>query len=303
MLPTKLNHEITRVVIPVAGLGTRFLPFSKTVPKEMLPVVDTPSILLLAEEALGAGFKEIILVQGRGKQSIEDFFDISYELEHILLKKNKYDLISRVENVRNRINIVSIRQKKPLGLGHAVLTAQSIIGNSPFAVMLGDELLNSSQDLSNLKRVHNETGISSVSVMEVPVEDTDKYGIISFEEDDHHRMKVTGLIEKPSPPNAPSRWALPGRYIFNSKIFDYLRETAPGVGDEIQLTDAMNKLAAEEGLYAIPIESKRYDLGSKLGFLKANIEYGLSDPQIAQDLSLYIQSLSKAMEKATTSAF
>lgn len=287
------GSSIRKVLIPVAGLGTRFLPFSKTVPKEMLPIVDTPSILLLVEEALEAGFHEIILVQGRGKHSIEDFFDVSYELEDTLMRRNKYNLLSRVAEIRDKVSIISVRQKQPLGLGHAVLTGRSIIGDEPFAVMLGDELMSNSTELLRLKNSYLENGISTVSVMEVPMSEVSKYGVIEPQTcADTGRIFIKNLVEKPPTEKAPSNWALPGRYVFSPKIFDYIEEVSPGAGGEIQLTDAMVKMAQNEGLLAMPIRSKRYDLGDKFGFLKANIEYGLIDPQISQQLKSYLQEIS-----------
>lgn len=287
------GSSIRKVLIPVAGLGTRFLPFSKTVPKEMLPIVDTPSILLLVEEALDAGFHEIILVQGRGKHSIEDFFDVSYELEDTLMRRNKYNLLSRVAEIRDKVSIISVRQKQPLGLGHAVLTGRSIIGDEPFAVMLGDELMSNSTELLRLKNSYLENGISTVSVMEVPMSEVSKYGVIEPQTcADTGRIFIKNLVEKPPTEKAPSNWALPGRYVFSPKIFDYIEGVSPGAGGEIQLTDAMVKMAQNEGLLAMPIRSKRYDLGDKFGFLKANIEYGLIDPQISQQLKSYLQEIS-----------
>lgn len=281
-----------KALIPVAGLDTRFLPFSKTIPKEILPIVDTPSILLLIEEAANCGFNEIVLIQGRGKHSIEDFFDISYELEDILSKKNLLNLLDRVTSIRNRVSIVSIRQKKALGLGHAILTGKTVIGNEPFAVMLGDELISNSNELLKLKKSFLETGLSTVSIMPVQNNEVSKYGIIAPRYCNiSGRIYIDNLIEKPSPNRAPSNLALPGRYVFSPKIFDYLSHTQPGINGEIQLTDAMIELAQKDGLLGVMLESKRYDLGDKFGFLKANIEYGLRDAQISEQLKKYIGDL------------
>lgn len=283
---------VKKVVIPVAGLGTRFLPFTKSVPKEMLPVVDAPSILLLAEEAYRAGFEDIILVQGRGKAAIEDFFDVSYELERTLEEKNKVSLIERIRFIRDRVNIISIRQKQAMGLGHAILSARPIVGDNPFAVMLGDELMSDHIELERLQKSFSETGVSTVSVMEVPLADVSKYGIIQVGASEFDGLiKVTGLVEKPAVGEEPSRYALPGRYVFSERVFSYLEETKPGVGGEIQLTDAMVCLAKNEGLHAIPISSRRYDIGDKFGFIHANIEYALRDPEVGAKLKQYLRTV------------
>lgn len=282
---------IKKVVIPVAGLGTRFLPFTKSVPKEMLPVVDSPSILLLVEEAYRAGFTDIVLVQGRGKVAIEDFFDVSYELERILEQKQKANLLERIHSVRENINIISVRQKQAMGLGHAILTARPIVGNAPFAVMLGDEIMSDHKDLEALRDNYIKSGVSTVSVMEVPRTEVCKYGIVKVKSVNQGIIQVDSLVEKPNINEAPSLYALPGRYVFNQKIFDYLEETKPGVGGEIQLTDAMVQLAQNEGLQAMPIRAKRYDLGDKFGFLHANIEYGLNDPELGGRLRSYLKEI------------
>lgn len=282
---------VRKVVIPVAGLGTRFLPFTKTVPKEMLPVVDAPSILLLVEEAYKAGFEDIVLVQGRGKTAVEDFFDVSYELERTLEQRNKVNLIERIQFIRDRVSIISIRQKQAMGLGHAILTAKPIVGDSAFAVMLGDELMSDHIELEALRKNYIETGVSTVSVMEVPSSEVHKYGVIQYDKQKCNVLHVSNLVEKPSVDKAPSLYALPGRYVFNPNIFKYIEETEPGVGGEIQLTDAMVKLAQRDGLHAIPISSKRYDLGDKFGFIHANIEYALKDPEVSQKLRRYLKDV------------
>lgn len=289
------HGSVSKVVIPVAGLGTRFLPFTKSVPKEMLPVVDAPSILLLAEEAYNAGFSDIVLIQGRGKTSIEDFFDVSYELEHTLAQKNRHDLLERVLRIRDNINIISIRQQVAGGLGHAVLTARPVVGDSPFAVMLGDEILDSSKELERLRDIHRGEGASAVSIMEVERIDVSKYGIVEPESEKDGIVKIKSLVEKPSVDAAPSCYALPGRYIFEPILFEYLKDTKVGVGGELQLTDAMVKLAKYRGLFGVPVESKRYDLGDKFGFIKANIEFGLKDPDIARSLRPYLNEITKQL--------
>jgi len=290
---------IKKAVIPVAGLGTRFLPITKTIPKEMLPIVDKPNLLYIIEEAVQAGIEDIILVQGRNKASIEDFFDISYELEDQLLKKNKNNLFDKIKNIKNMCNIISIRQKQALGLGHAVYCAQPIVGDDPFALLLGDELMYTENDkptvikqLIDHSQNHN---ISTVATMEVPEVDVSKYGIIKVDALSDSRFKIIDVIEKPSLNEAPSRLALPGRYVFNGSVFNYLKDTAPGKNGEIQLTDAMVKLAQKDGLEAITFDGVRYDAGDKFGFLHANIEYALRHPEVKEQLKTYIINKSKEL--------
>lgn len=287
-----MQKRISKVVIPVAGLGTRFLPYTKAIPKEMLPIVDTPSILLLVEEAYKVGFTDVVLIQGRGKSSIEDFFDISYELESTLVKQNKLNLLERVKIIRDKVNIISIRQKIAAGLGHAVLTAKPVIGAEPFAVMLGDELLDGPEsELEKLTNHFYNTNCSTVSIIQVPINDVSKYGIIDHEIPTNGVFKIKNLIEKPSIGNAPSLFALPGRYVFSHNIFKYLAETVPCQSGEIQLTDAMIQIAKCHGLYGIQVTSKRFDLGDRLGFIKANLEYGLKNSEISPSLKEYIINL------------
>lgn len=287
--------KVTKALIPAAGLGTRFLPATKTVPKEMLPIVDKPIILYVVEEAIRAGITDIVLIAGRNKYEIEDFFDCSYELEDQLEKTGKLDVLASIRKIRNSANIISIRQKQALGLGHAVLTGAPIIGKDSFAVLLGDEIMISEPGAATvteqLSNTFVESGKSTVAVMEVSSQDVKKYGIIAGDELRAGMWSVTNVIEKPEPSEAPSRLALPGRYVFTAGIFEELKTTKPGKNGEIQLTDAMVALAKKEGLIATLFEAKRYDAGDKLGYLQANIELGLKHPELAEKFRDYLRGL------------
>lgn len=290
-----MSQKVRKAIVPAAGLGTRFLPATKTVPKEMLTIVDAPIILYVVEEAIQAGIEDVVLIQGRGKTAIEDFFDYSYELEDKLVKDRKEHLLDRVRRVRDQVNIISIRQKQPLGLGHAVLCGAPIVGDSPFAVLLGDEIMISENAADNttsrLCRSFDETGASVVAVMEVEKSQVSKYGIADVQADRPGLFRVNGFVEKPKPEDAPSRWALPGRYVFESRIFEDLRTAKPGVLGEIQLTDSMNRLAQNHAFYASTFTARRYDAGDKLGYLMANIELALKNPELSQELSAALKNL------------
>jgi UTP--glucose-1-phosphate uridylyltransferase len=264
-------------------------------PKEMLPIVDQPIILYVVEEAVRAGIEDVIIVAGRGKHSIEDFFDRSYELEDQLEKSGKTDLLEKIQRVRNLANIISIRQKEALGLGHAVLCGAPIVGKEDFAVLLGDEIMfaenNQPTVTEQLSLIFNETGLSTVAVMEVASKEVEKYGIIAGQDLGGNRYRVSDVVEKPAAAKAPSRLALPGRYVFSNKIFDYLRETKPGKNGEYQLTDGMVGLAKKEGLLATTFEGQRYDAGDKLGYLIANVELALKNPELRSDLQDYLKKL------------
>lgn len=289
--------KVKKAIIPAAGLGTRFLPATKTVPKEMLPIVDRPIILHIVEEAIDAGIEDIILVAGRGKSAIEDFFDRSYELEDQLEKSGKTDTLALIKKIRSQANIISIRQKEALGLGHAVWAGQPAVGDEPFAVLLGDEIMfteqNESTVTNQLSEAYRETNQSCVAVMEVSETEVEKYGIIECEPLGGERYKVLSVVEKPKANQAPSRLALPGRYVFDHKIFGYLRETKPGKNGEIQLTDGMTALAKEHGLVATRFRGLRYDAGDKLGYLQANIEFALRREDLRPGLTTYLKSLSE----------
>jgi UTP--glucose-1-phosphate uridylyltransferase len=298
-----LNHgflwnmlkKIKKAVIPAAGLGTRFLPATKNTPKELLPIVDKPIILYVVEEAIRAGIEDIIFISGRGKHSIEDFFDISVELEQHLVSKGQEALLEKIQKISSMVNIISVRQKKALGLGHAVFCAKSAVGNEPFAVLLGDEITlpkdsSSKTALETMISHYNQTQESTTSIMEVPKEDVIKYGICAVEKHDDSVFKINSVVEKPSVEDAPSQFALPGRYVFNPSIFDYLENTKPGKGGEVQLTDAMCMEAKHHKLWGVTFDAKRYDAGDKLGFIIANIELALQNPEISQALKKYLAS-------------
>jgi len=287
--------QVRKAIIPAAGLGTRFLPATKTVPKEMLPIVDRPIILYIVEEAVRAGIEDIIIISGRQKTEIEDFFDVSYELEDKLDKSGKLEWLEMIRKIRGMANIISIRQKQPLGLGHAVFTGRPICGDEPFAVMLGDEIMVTRQDqettTETLVNSFHSTGLSTVATMQVAERDVSKYGIVEGEQQADGKIRIHNVIEKPQPHETTSRWALPGRYVFSSEIFQYLEVTKPGKNGEIQLTDAMTEVARKHGMLASGFQSRRYDAGDKLGFLQANIELGLDHPELSSSLRAYLREL------------
>lgn len=298
MTQTISKSVVKKAVIPVAGLGTRFLPATKSIPKEMLTVVDAPTILYVIEEAVDAGVEDIILIQGRGKTSIEDFFDVSYELEDKLAKDGKTLALERLNRIKNLANIISIRQKQALGLGHAVYCAKSIIGNDSFAVLLGDEIMVAEPGQKNvthqLVECYNQTNTSTIAVMKVADEDVSKYGVAEIVDDNKGYFQVKGLVEKPKPTETTSRWALPGRYVFGSEIFNFLAETRPGKNGEIQLTDAMAQMLTKFGMKAVTVQSSRYDAGDPFGFIRANIELALRHPVIGEQVKKYLQGLVKS---------
>ena len=265
-------------------------------PKELLPIVDTPILLHVVKEAIRAGVEDIIIIAGRNKTAIEDFFDRSYELEDTLAKTGKTELLEIVKTIQDMVQIISIRQKEAKGLGHAVYTAKPIVGDQPFAVLLGDEIMINEGDETSvtgqLIDCYNQTQCASVAVMEVAKEDVRKYGIVDVEDGSLKHMKVQSVVEKPDPDQAPSQLALPGRYIFNANIFSSLADLPPGKNGEIQLTDAMTEIAQGEGLYATRFVAKRYDAGDKFGYLQANIEMGLKHPQVGEALRHYLKNLS-----------
>jgi UTP--glucose-1-phosphate uridylyltransferase len=292
--------KIKKAIIPAAGLGTRFLPATKTVPKEMLTIVDAPIILYVVEEAVKAGIEDIVLIAGRGKHAIEDFFDTSYELEDRLAKDGKSHYWSKI---RNMANIISIRQKQALGLGHAVLSGLPIIGKEPFAVLLGDEITMGFHGEPNvtaqLVNSFNETDTSTVAIMEVPTKDVSKYGIAEVTEQKSGFFKVNSLIEKPKANETTSRWALPGRYVFDGEIMEILQQAQPTLGGEIQLTDSMKILCERRGLNAMTFKASRFDAGDKLGYLQANIELGLRNPELQVDLQEYILHISEKIKNGS----
>jgi len=274
-----------KVVIPAAGLGTRFLPATKAQPKEMLPVVDKPTIQYVVEEAVESGITDIIIITGRGKRAIEDHFDKSYELEHRLTESGNSDGLEEIRRVASMADIFYIRQKEQLGLGHAILCAKKHVGREPFAVMLGDDIVvNDKPCMEQLLRVHSEKGASVVGVESVPESQIAKYGVIDGTEESDGVYKVKDLVEKPSPEDAPSDLAVIGRYVFEPQIFDYLERVEPGKNGEIQLTDAMRMLCKERKLYGLRLSGRRFDIGSKVDWIRATVELGLERPDLEGDL-------------------
>ena len=290
--------KVRKAVIPAAGLGTRFLPATKSQPKEMLPIVDKPTIQYIIEEAAAAGVEDIIVVTGRNKRSIEDHFDRSIELEFELERKDKEDMLQMVREIPAIANIHFIRQKQPLGLGHAVLTASHFIGEEPFAVLLGDDVVVSQKPvLQQMVEVFNEYKTSILGVQEVSADAVSRYGIVDCRHVDNDVYKVRDLIEKPKKEDAPSNIAILGRYILTPIIFKYLETQTPGAGGEIQLTDALKRLAKDEAMYAYVFKGHRYDVGTKIGFLQANIEFALRNPEVADEFKGYLDALHEHMDE------
>jgi UTP--glucose-1-phosphate uridylyltransferase len=285
--------KVKKAVIPAAGLGTRFLPATKAIAKEMLPIVDKPTIQFIVEEAIASGIEDILVVTGKGKRPIEDHFDSNAELEHNLIQKEKNELLQLVEETTD-INLHFIRQSRPLGLGHAVLQAKAFIGNEPFIVMLGDDIMEDEVPLTKqLMDNYQKTASSTIAVMEISPEDTQKYGIIDPEREVAADLfNVKGFIEKPVPEEAPSNLAIIGRYLLTPEIFSVLEKQEPGAGGEIQLTDAINTLNSTQRVFAHRFLGKRYDVGDKLGMLQANVEYGLKHPEFAESFKAYLRTLS-----------
>ncbi|NLM12117.1 MAG: UTP--glucose-1-phosphate uridylyltransferase GalU [Epulopiscium sp.] len=291
--------KIRKAIIPAAGLGTRFLPATKAQPKEMLPIVDKPTIQYIVEEAVQSGIEDIIIVTGRSKRSIEDHFDKSIELELELEKKGKSDLLELARQASDLANIHYIRQKEPKGLGHAILTAKNFIGDEPFAVLLGDDIIVSETPcLKQMIEVFNEYKTSILGVQQVPLEDVDKYGIVKAKYIEDRVYKVTDMVEKPDREKAPSNIAILGRYIITPRIFDYLEKQEAGAGGEIQLTDALKKLSQEEAMYAYDFIGKRYDVGNKMGFLQATVEFALSREDLREEFLAYLNSIFNQNKKS-----
>ncbi len=283
---------VRKAIIPAAGLGTRFLPATKAQPKEMLPIVDKPTLQYIIEEAVDSGIEEILVITGRNKKSIEDHFDKSVELELELESKGKLDLLKEVRKISNMVNIHYIRQKEPRGLGHAIHCAKSFIGQEPFAVLLGDDIVYSDKPcLKQMIEVYEEYKTTVLGVQEVPLQDVSKYGVVEGKHIEDRVYKVRNLIEKPQVEEAPSNIAILGRYIINPAIFEILEHTAPGKGDEIQLTDALRELAQKEAMYAYQFEGQRYDVGDKQGFLQATVEFALRRGDLRDEFLNYLLAL------------
>lgn len=284
--------SVKKAIIPAAGMGTRFLPATKAHPKEMLPIVDKPTIQYIIQEAVESGIEDIIIITGRGKRAIEDHFDKSYELEDMLRKKNDMEKLELIEAISNLGNIHYIRQKEPKGLGHAIYCARSFIGNEPFAVLLGDDIVRSDYPcLKQLIDVYDRYKTSIVGVQHVDRESVSKYGIVSCTPIEERVFKVNDMVEKPSVKSAPSDIAILGRYILSPEIFKELEHLPPGKNGEIQLTDAMLSLLKKEIIYAYEFEGKRYDVGDKLGFLKATVDFALEMDDIKKDFLDYLKAV------------
>ncbi|EHQ89388.1 UTP--glucose-1-phosphate uridylyltransferase GalU [Desulfosporosinus youngiae] len=292
-------RKIRKAIIPAAGLGTRFLPATKAQPKEMLPIVDKPTIQYIVEEAIEAGIKDIIIVTGRNKRAIEDHFDRSMELEGFLEKKSKEDLLDLVQGIAQMADIYYVRQKEALGLGHAIYSARKFIGNEPFAVLLGDDVIYSEVPvLRQMIEQYERYGASIVGVQEVPIQDTSKYGIVDGEKFADRLYRSKNMVEKPRPEEAPeTHLAIMGRYILNPEIFNILSDLPVGKGGEIQLTDGIKELGRYQDIHAYEFEGRRYDVGDKLGFVEATIEYSLRRGDLSDDLMVFLRKL---VQKAET---
>ncbi|MGH2528258.1 MAG: UTP--glucose-1-phosphate uridylyltransferase GalU [Actinomycetota bacterium] len=284
--------KVRKAVIPAAGLGTRFLPATKAQPKEMLPIVDKPAIQYVVEEAVRAGVSDILIITGRGKRSIEDHFDRSFELEHFLETKGKFDELKEVREISEMAMIHYIRQRDPLGLGHAILVAEDHVAGEPFAVLLGDDIISERTPLlQEMLKVHERYGRSVIAVQEVARSEIRLYGAIQPEFVEERLARIVSIVEKPAPDDAPSNLAAIGRYILTPEIFDSLRSIAPGKGGEVQLTDAINLLAQEQAVYAYVFDDGRFDVGNKLDYLKATVELAVDRDDVGEGLREYLADL------------
>src|SRR5919201_2859153 len=289
-----MDHPLRKVVIPAAGLGTRFLPATKAIPKEMLPIVDTPTIQLIVEEAVKAGVEQVVVVNGRGKSAIEDHFDRSYELEDALSRKKSTELFQQVRRISDMVRLVSVRQKEPLGLGHAVLMAQPAVGEEWFGVLLGDDLIDSDDPaIGQLARVATQSGKAAVALMPVRDEQTHMYGVAAGKPQADGNILVDRIVEKPPRGSAPSNLAVVGRYLLPPDVFAILEQLEPGAGGEIQLTDALAVLAQQRRLIGVRFRGERHDAGDRLGYLQANIAYALKRPELRDGLLGYLRKVVK----------
>ena len=290
--------KVTKAVFPVAGLGTRFLPATKASPKEMLPVVDKPLIQYAVEEAIAAGITEMIFVTGRSKRAIEDHFDKSYEIEAELEARGKQKLLDLVRSIKpSHVDCFYVRQPEALGLGHAVLCAEKLVGDDPFAVVLADDLLYGEPPvLAQMVEVFDHFHSSVIGVEEIPIEDSRSYGIVEGKEWEKNIIKLSGIVEKPAPEVAPSNLGVVGRYILKPRIFEHIRTLKPGAGGELQLTDAIQSLMADEQVLAYRYHGTRFDCGSKLGYLKATVEFALRHPEVKDEFEEYLRTRSPVME-------
>ncbi len=291
------KNVVRKAVIPAAGLGTRFLPATKSVPKELLPIVDVPTIQLIVQEVVDAGIDTVILVTAKGKSKIVDHFDLFPELEEKLEREGKHDLAEKLRSTCNMVKVVSIRQGEPRGLGHAVLCTKQLVGDEPFVVLLGDDLVDAKVPCTKqMVDVYSKYQKSVVALMEVDDSDVPKFGICGGKEIEPRVVELDKMVEKPKLVDAPSKMAIVGRYILTPEIFDMLESTPPGKGGEIQLTDAMARLMKSQGFYGYRFEGKRYDAGDKFGFLQANIAYALKNPEIRPKLMDYMKSVVESGE-------
>jgi UTP--glucose-1-phosphate uridylyltransferase len=280
-----MNQKIKKAVIPAAGLGTRFLPVTKVVSKEMIPIIDKPMLHYIIDEAVQSGIEDIVLITSRHKEDLERYFDYNYELEDRLMKSGKIELANSLRKIAESCNIICVYQKEPAGLGHAVGCAKSVVGKDPFAVLLGDDLIDGKIPCTKqLMDIYDQHQTSVVGVMEVAAADVSKYGIVGGTKIDDRTFKVTTMIEKPKAEEAPSRFAIPGRYIVDASIFDCISQTKPGKNGEIQFTDALLMLANQKGLLAHQFEGDRYDTGDRLGYLDATLTFGLRRPELRDGL-------------------
>lgn len=292
------NKKVKKAIIPAAGLGTRFLPATKAMPKEMLPIVDKPTIQYIVEEAIASGIEDIIIVTGKNKRSIEDHFDHAFELEDTLMKKGKMDMLDSVLQTSN-VEIHYIRQKQPLGLGHAIWSARKFIGDEPFAVLLGDDIVEHSEPcLAQLMNQYEQTQNSIIGVQQVAEDQTNRYGIINPISVDNKLIAVNKFVEKPALGTAPSNYAIMGRYVLTPEIFQFLEKHELGAGGEIQLTDAIQRLNEKQAVYAYEFEGRRFDVGEKFGFIETTIEFALQRPELKdQLLELFEKKLEEAKQQ------
>ncbi|CDO04984.1 UTP--glucose-1-phosphate uridylyltransferase [Oceanobacillus picturae] len=294
--------KIKKAIIPAAGLGTRFLPATKAMPKEMLPIVDKPTIQYIIEEAVASGIEDIIIVTGKGKRAIEDHFDNAPELEQNLVDKEKFDLLDKVQYSSGLANIHYIRQREPKGLGHAVWCARHFIGNEPFAVLLGDDIVQS--DVPCLKQLidqYEEKNSSVIGVQQVPYNETNRYGIIDYSSSEDKLYQVKQLVEKPKDGEAPSNLAIMGRYVLTPEIFDFLESQEVGAGGEIQLTDAIQKISESQKVFALDFDGKRHDVGEKIGFVKTTIEFSLQHEELRAEVLAFLEETLKAQNTSEVS--
>ncbi len=287
--------KITKAVIPAAGLGTRFLPATKAVPKEMVPIVDIPTIQYIIEEAAASGITDLLIITSRTKKAIEDHFDKSYELENELEKSGKTEVLKQLKDIRSMVNVQYVRQAEPKGLGHAIYCAKSFVGNDPFAVLLGDDVVYNSEKpcLKQMIEMYEKYNASILGVQSVPESEVNKYGIVSGEQIADRMWKVNDMVEKPKREEAPTNVAVLGRYIITPEIFTHLENTKPGAGGEIQLTDALKTLAKEQEMYAYDFIGRRYDVGNKMGFLQATVEYALRRDDLGAEFMEYLKGIVK----------